>query len=68
MLHNLQGHLSVFQFLILVLNVDKDVSSLKSLGKIFEILTPKEVIVSVPYLTELTFASVESFRISKIVC
>ena len=27
-LHNLQGHLSVSQFLILDLNVDKDVSSL----------------------------------------
>ena len=53
-LHNLQGHLSVFQLLILDLNVDKDVSSLKSLGKIFQILSPKEVIVSVPYLTEFT--------------
>ena len=27
-LHNLQGHLSVFQFIILDLNVDKNVSSL----------------------------------------
>ena len=27
-LHNLQGHSSVFQFLILDLNLDKDVSSL----------------------------------------
>ena len=53
-LHNLQGHSSVSQFLILDINVDKDVSSLYSLGKIFQILALKEVIVSVPYLTKLT--------------
>ena len=53
-LHNLQGHLSVSQFLFLDLNVDKDVSCLQFLGKIFQILAPKKVIVSVPYLTELT--------------
>ena len=53
-LYNLQGLKSVSQFLILDLNVDKDVSSLYSLGNIFQILAPKEVIVSVPYLTEFT--------------
>ena len=51
-LHNLQAHLSVSQFLILDLNVDKDVSSFYSLGKIFQILAPKEVIVSVPFIIE----------------
>ena len=63
-LHNLQGQLSVSQFLILELNVDKDVGSLESLGKIFQILTPKEVIVSVPYLTEFTLLllRVSAFR------
>ena len=50
-LHNLQGHSSVSQFLIFNLNVDKNVSSLQSLGKMFQIAAPKEVIVSVPYLT-----------------
>ena len=53
-LYNLQGLKSVSQFLILDLNVDKDVSSLYSLGNIFQILAPKEVIVSVSYLTEFT--------------
>ena len=36
----------------------------QSLGKIFQILAPKEVIVSVPYLTELTLLllKVSAFR------
>ena len=59
-LHNLEGHLSVSQFLIPDLNVDKDVSSLWSLGKIFQILAPKEVIVLVPYLTEFTLILLNS--------
>ena len=61
-LHNLHDrHLSVSQFLILDLNVDKDVSSLWSLVKV---LAPKEVIAPVPYLTEFTLLlmRVSAFR------
>ena len=50
-LHNLQGHSSVSQFLVFNLKVDKNVSSLQSLGKMFQIAARKEVIVSIPYLT-----------------
>ena len=53
-LYNLQGYLSVPQYLILDLNIDKDLSSLQLLGKIFQILAPKKVIVSVPYVIEFT--------------
>ena len=53
-MHNLKQHSSVSQFLTLDLNADKDVSSFQLLGKTFQILLPKEVIVSVPYLTEFT--------------
>ena len=52
--HNLQRNSHASQFLILNLTFDKDVNSLQSLGKIFQILALEEVIVSVPYLTELT--------------
>ena len=63
-LYNLQGYSSVSQLLIFNLNVDKDISSLSLLGKIFQILAPKEVIVSVPYLTEFTLLllRVSAFR------
>ena len=62
--HNLQRNSPASQFLILNLTVDKDVNSLQSLGKIFQILALEEVIVSVPYLTELTLLllSVSAFR------
>ena len=53
-LHNLQRNSPASQFLILNLNVDKDVTSLQQLGKIFQILALEEIVVSVPYLTELT--------------
>ena len=53
-LNNLQGHSSVSQFLILDLNIYMDVSSLYSLGKFFQILATKKVIVSVLYLTEFS--------------
>ena len=63
-LHNLEGHSSVSQFSILDLNIDENVSSLQPLGKIFQVLALKEVIVSVPYLTELTLLllRVSAFR------
>ena len=51
-LHNLQGHSSAY--LILDLNIDQGVTFLSSLGKIFQILAPKAVIVSVPYFKEST--------------
>ena len=62
--HNLQGHSSISQFLLLDLNVDKDVSSLYSLAKIFKSLALKEVTDLVPYLTELTLLllRVSAFR------
>ena len=65
-LHNLQGHSSVSQFLILDLNVYKIVSSLQSLGKIFQILALKEAIVLVPHLTELTLLLLRVFAFQKI--
>ena len=61
--HNLQGYSSVFQFLIMDLNIGKDFSYLQSLGKIFKILAPEEVIFTVPYLTEVTLLL---FRASKV--
>ena len=53
-LHNLHRHSSVSQLLILYLNVEQDVRSLKSLAQIFKLLTLKKIIVSVTYLTEYT--------------
>ena len=64
-LHNMQGYSSVSQLLIFNLNVDKDISSLSLLGKIFQILAPKEVIVSVPYLTEFTLLALRVFPFQK---
>ena len=61
--HNLQGHSSGSPFLTVDLNSEKYVSSLYSFGKIFHVLAPREVNVTVSYLTEFT----ESFRISKII-
>ena len=61
---NLQGHLSLSQFLILDLNFDKDVKLFAALGKIFQILALKEAIVLAQRLTEFTLVllRVSTFR------
>ena len=65
-LHNLQENSPASQYLILNLNVDKDVTSLQSLGKFFQILPLEEAIVSVPYLTELTLLLLRVYTLRKL--
>ena len=65
-LHNPQENSPASQFLILNLNVDKDVTSLQSLGKFFQILPLEEAIVSVPYLTELTLLLLRVYTLRKL--
>ena len=54
-LHSLHGQFSGCHFLISFLKTSNDVSFLKSLGKIFQILGPRNEILSLLQKTFLTF-------------
>ena len=64
-LHNLQGHSAVSQFLVLDLNFDKDVSSLYTLSKTFQTTYGSNCFSSIFSRTHI--ASVGKSRISKII-